>query len=238
MNQAIAREVSAQLFEQLRPKLHRYCARMTGSVVDGEDVVQEALVKALEALPAAGTLANPEGWLFRIAHNAALDFLCRRARQEATFADDEDLELIAGPTDPDRDAFATVASLRTFMRLPTVQRSAVILVDVLGYTLAELSEIAGGSILKSALQRGRARLRELASQPEAVPPPALAAFQRARLLEYAARFEARDFDAVRDMLADDVRLDLVNRLQRQGRREVGEYFHRYALNAEWRVVAS
>src|SRR5262245_48653640 len=123
------------------------------------------------------------------------------------------------------------------MRLSTAQRSAVILVDVLGYTLAELSEVAGGSILKSALQRGRARLRELASEPDAVRPPALTAFDRARLLEYAACFEARDFDAVRDMLADDVRLDLVNRLQRQGRSEVGEYFHRYAQNVDWRVVA-
>src|SRR5262245_13553196 len=97
-----------------------------------------------------------------------LDFLRRRARHAAAFADDEDLEMIANPTDPGRDAYATVASLRTFMRLPTVQRSAVILVDVLGYTLAELGEIAGGSILKSALQRGRARLRELASEPDAV----------------------------------------------------------------------
>jgi RNA polymerase sigma-70 factor (ECF subfamily) len=230
-------KILEQLFEQLRPKLHRYCARMTGSVIDGEDVVQQALVKALEALPRAGALANPEGWLFRIAHNAALDFLRRRARHAAAFADDEDLEMIADPTDPGRDAYATVASLRTFMRLPTVQRSAVILVDVLGYTLAELGEIAGGSILKSALQRGRARLRELASEPDAVPPPALTAVERARLLEYAARFNARDFDAVRDMLADDVRLDLVNRLQLQGRGEVAEYFHRYAQALDWRVVA-
>jgi RNA polymerase sigma-70 factor, ECF subfamily len=113
----------------------------------------------------------------------------------------------------------------------------VILVDVLGYTLAELGEIAGGSILKSALQRGRARLRELASEPDAVSPPALTAFERARLLEYAARFNARDFDAVRDLLADDVRLDLVNRLQRQGRSEVGEYFHRYAQSLDWSLVA-
>ena len=67
-------KILAQLFEQLKPKLHRYCGRMTGSVIDGEDVVQEALVKALEALPRAGTLTNPEGWLFRIAHNATLDF--------------------------------------------------------------------------------------------------------------------------------------------------------------------
>jgi len=123
------------------------------------------------------------------------------------------------------------------MRLPTVQRSAVILVDVLGYTLAELAEIAGGSILKSALQRGRARLRELANESDAVPPPALTTVERAHLLEYAARFNARDFDAVRDMLADDVRLDLVNRLRARGKAEVGEYFHRYSLSTDWRCVA-
>ena len=38
-----------RLIGELRPKLHRYCARMTGSVIDGEDVVQEALAKAVEA---------------------------------------------------------------------------------------------------------------------------------------------------------------------------------------------
>ena len=54
---------------------------MTGSVIDGEDVVQEALVKAIEAFPQAGPIADLEGWLFRIAHNAALDFLRRRARR-------------------------------------------------------------------------------------------------------------------------------------------------------------
>ena len=73
-----------RLFGELRPKLHRYCARMTGSVIDGEDVLQEALAKAIEALPNAGPIANPEGWLFRIAHNAALDFLRRRAREKTS----------------------------------------------------------------------------------------------------------------------------------------------------------
>src|SRR5258708_34132614 len=81
-----AREAFDRLLRELRPKLHRYCARMTGSVVDGEDVVQEALVKALEALPDAGSLASPQSWLFRIAHNAALDFLPRRAPQNASRA--------------------------------------------------------------------------------------------------------------------------------------------------------
>ena len=53
-----------RLVGELRPKLHRYCARMTGSVIDGEDVLQEATVKAIEALPDAGPIAHPEGWVF------------------------------------------------------------------------------------------------------------------------------------------------------------------------------
>src|SRR5260221_14355516 len=72
-----------RLIAELRPKLHRYCARMTGSVIDGEDVVQDAIVKALEAQANGGSTTHPEGWLFRIAHNASLDFLRRRARQDS-----------------------------------------------------------------------------------------------------------------------------------------------------------
>src|SRR5437899_749267 len=72
-----------QLLAAMRPKLHRYCARMTGSVIDGEDVLQDALIKAVEAFAASSPIANPEGWLFRIAHNTALDFLRRRNRQAA-----------------------------------------------------------------------------------------------------------------------------------------------------------
>ena len=72
-----------RLLAAMRPKLHRYCARMVGSVIDGEDVLQDALIKAVEAQASAGAIGNPEGWLFRIAHNTALDFLRRRNRQEA-----------------------------------------------------------------------------------------------------------------------------------------------------------
>src|ERR1700719_1683980 len=87
---------------ELRPKLHRYCARMTGSVIDGEDVVQEALVRAIKAFPEAGQIADLEGWLFRITHNAALDFLRRRRRYEATQSD-EGLEMIATLVEPVAD---------------------------------------------------------------------------------------------------------------------------------------
>jgi RNA polymerase sigma-70 factor, ECF subfamily len=229
-----AREAFNHLLGKLRPKLHRYCARMTGSVIDGEDVVQEALVKALEAFDGAGPIANPEGWLFRIAHHAALDHLRRRARDQAVGLR-EDLETMIDPTDPVRDREIASASLRTFMRLPVAQRSTVILMDVLGYSLDEIGEVTDTSIpaVKAALHRGRARLRELAQEPDDRPPPRLAEAERARLGAYVERFNARDFDAVRAMLADDVRLELVNRRRLRGRSEVQNYFRNYDGATHW-----
>ena len=49
------------LLARMRPKLHRYCARMVGSVIDGEDVLQDALIKAMEAQRSVTPLVNPEG---------------------------------------------------------------------------------------------------------------------------------------------------------------------------------
>ena len=72
---AQARATFDRTLAEMRPRLHRYCARMTGSVVDGEDVLQETMVKAIEGYASAGPIENQEGWLFRIAHNTALDFL-------------------------------------------------------------------------------------------------------------------------------------------------------------------
>src|SRR5262245_21993677 len=98
----MTREAFDRLLSELRPKLHRYCARMTGSVIDGEDVVQEAIVKAIEAFADAGSISNAESWLIRIAHNTALDFLRRRARQEA-IRSDEDPDMIIDPIAPVND---------------------------------------------------------------------------------------------------------------------------------------
>jgi RNA polymerase sigma-70 factor, ECF subfamily len=227
-----------RLLGELRPKLHRYCARMTGSVVDGEDVVQDALVKAMEGFAQAGPIANPEGWLFRIAHNTALDFLRRRARRDALHVD-EDPDTMSDPSNSLDKRQVTAASLRTFMRLPVAQRSCVILMDVLGYSLQEISDVMASSIaaVKAALHRGRMRLRELAQEPEDRPLPVLTEQQRIRLAAYAERFNARDFDAIRKMLADDVRLDLVSHRPLQGRGEVGRYFHNYAQVEDWHLVA-
>src|SRR5260221_11815542 len=159
------RDVFDRLLVEMRPKLHRYCARLTGSVIDGEDVVQEALVKAIEAFERSPAIANPEGWLFRIVHNAALDFLRRHARWEVARAA-EDFEMIVDPRDTIRDRQIAAASLRTFMRLPVAHRSTVILMDVLEYSLREISEILEISVpaVKAALHRGRTRLQELAAE--------------------------------------------------------------------------
>lgn len=219
-----------QLMAQLRARLHRYCARMTGSMLDGEDVVQETLIKANESYDAQ-VVQNVEGWLFRIAHNAAMDLLRKRSREQAVLAEDEDVDAIADTQaeTADRRHVAT-AALRTFMRLPPAQRSAVILADVLGYGLEEAAGVMGTTVpaVKAALHRGRTRLRELAEQPEdAAPPPSLSPQDQALLAAYAERFNARDFDGLREMLGQNVKLDLVARrkpMQARG----GEYFTNYA----------
>ncbi len=226
----------ARLAADFRPRLHRYCARMVGSAFEGEDVVQDALTHAMEALPMAGKIENPEGWLLRIAHNAALDLLRRRKRRG--IADGEDALANMADQASETDArVAATASLGAFMHLPTLQRSSVLLSDVLGYSLAEIVGLLDISLaaVKAALHRGRTKLREHAdSITEAVPR--LAEADRMRLRAYADKFNARDFDALRDLLSEEVRLDLVNRRRLDGRKDVSLYFTRYGEVSGWHVV--
>jgi len=169
--------------------------------------------------------------------NAALDFLRHRARQDAAHAD-EDPDMIIDPLAVADDRQVTAASLRTFMRLPVAQRGSVILMDVLGYSLEEIGSVMDVSIatVKAALHRGRARLRELAREADDIPLPILGEPERSLLAAYVERFNARDFDAIRDMLADEVRLDLVAKLQKKGRTEVATYFDNYARLEDWNFV--
>src|SRR6266404_1954759 len=70
----------------LRPSLHRYCSRMTGSVMDGEDIVQEALFQAYRKLDSFDDDRPLTPWLFRIAHNRCIDHLRRRDVRETAEA--------------------------------------------------------------------------------------------------------------------------------------------------------
>ena len=226
-----------RLLVAMRPKLHRYCARMVGSVIDGEDVLQDALAKAMEAHSDAGSIGNPEGWLFRIAHNTALDFLRRRKRQEALRGAVE-VDMMVDPLDAVASRQIAATSLRTFMRLPVAQRASVILMDVLGCSLKEICEVMACNLpaAKAALHRGRTQLREIADEPENTPLQRLSDADRARLGAYVAHFNARDFDAIRAMISDDIRLDLVSRTRLQGKAEVSRYFGNYAQVSDWRLA--
>ncbi len=223
------------LVSDIRPELHRYCARMIGSAVDSEDIVQDALAKAYASLPAT-SITNMRGWLFRIAHNKAIDYLRHSDHQHLEHLDEHALLAEPDPA-PDQPELVTVA-LSVFLKLTPKQRSCVILKDVMRCSLAEISELLDATVpeIKAALHRGRARLRELSKSVTEAVPTVLDAHERELLAGYVACFNARDFDAVRAMLADEVRLDLINRLKLQGVAEVGEYFHRYALADDWRLA--
>jgi RNA polymerase sigma-70 factor (ECF subfamily) len=218
---AQAREEFLAMVEGVRPELHRYCARLTGSVIEGEDIVQEALAKALYALSMQPEIPMLRPWLFRIAHNQAMDFLKSHGRKLTEVRDD--LEDVAGYVDRPDPAIVR-AALGRFVALPVVQRSAVILKDVLGHSLEETAETMGTTVLavKSALVRGRARLL----QAEAEDHAAADAATKAALDRYAALFNARDWDGVRALVSDDCQLDLVSKSQRRGK-AVGAYFARY-----------
>jgi RNA polymerase sigma factor (sigma-70 family) len=216
----------------LRPRLHRYCARMTGSTVDGEDVVQDTLVKALSARAEGANVDNVEGWLFRIAHNTSLDFLRRRSRNTVVPLIDD----FEGAPMPETDIVAI--SFQTFLLLPELQRCAVILKDVLGHSVEEIASVTGSTpaAAKSALQRGRTALRQLARMPMDTRLPLMPDAARQKMAAFVDLFRTGDFDAIRAMLADDVKLELVNRLKWVGRDKVAPYFTRYAEETKWRYA--
>jgi RNA polymerase sigma-70 factor (ECF subfamily) len=233
LSPTLARTKFEELITDIRPELHRYATRMIGSVVDGEDVVQEALAKAYSSLPTISSVANMRGWLFRIAHNKAIDHLRRSSHQHLEYLDEH--LLLAEPDSPLEEQELVAVALSVFLKLAPKQRSCVILKDVIGYSLADISELLGATVpeIKAALHRGRARLRELSKSVTADAPTPVDARERELLARYIDRFNARDFDAIRAMLADEVRLDVINRAKYHGVAEVGHYFHNYELVDDW-----
>jgi RNA polymerase sigma-70 factor, ECF subfamily len=226
-----AREAFLSMVADVRPELHRYCARLTGSVIEGEDIVQDALAKAFYAITLEPETPPLRPWLFRIAHNAALDFLKSHGKKYTEPRDDLTDVVDLGASDaPAPDVVR--AALARFLVLPVSQRCAVILKDVLGHSLEESAETMGTTVMavKAALVRGRAKLRD----DEDEQP--IDASVRADIDRYAALFNARDWEGVRALVSDDCRLDLVSKSQRRGK-EVIMYFDNYArADVKVRVV--
>jgi RNA polymerase sigma factor (sigma-70 family) len=226
-----------ELVADLRPELHRYSARMTGSIADGEDIVQDTLARAYYLLPEMDEMPAFRPWLFRIAHNRALDHLRRyeaRMSEPLDAVHDTATDPAPDPGDAIAHEQAMQAAVSRFVELPPAQRSCVILKDVLGHSLEEIGSLLELSLpaVKAALYRGRVRLRELAEAPPVAAPAGQTSPVVAR---YVALFNARDWDGVRAMLAEDVQLDLVSRAQRAGR-AVGSYMSNYDRLSDWRLV--
>jgi len=225
---------------ELRPELHRYCARLMGSVIDGEDVVQDTFARAFLALDELDEAPSLRPWLFRIAHNRALDLLRSRAIRAA-----EPIEAahdVADQATPDpvemlmrQEAVKTAVS--RFTELPILQRSVVIMKDVLDEPLAEIGALLDLTVdaVKGHLARGRARLREINARDNRLPGarPASAAVAR-----YVALFNQQDWAGLRALLADDVKLNQATHPLRIGRADVGMFFSIYAkMDGVWLAPA-
>ena len=231
-----ARRRFLELVANLRPELHRYCARMTGSITDGEDIVQETLARAYYLLPEMDQMPAFRPWLFRIAHNRALDHLRRyeaRMGEPLDAAHDTAADPAPDPSDVVAHQQAVRLAVARFVGLAPAQRSCVILKDVLGHSLEEIGALLELSppAVKAALHRGRLRLRELAAAPPEPPPREVSP----TVARYVTLFNARDWDGVRDLLAEDVQLNLVSRAQRAGR-AVGSYMSNYERHSDWHLV--
>jgi RNA polymerase sigma-70 factor, ECF subfamily len=223
-----------ETISQLRPALHRYCARMTGSVMDGEDVVQESLFEAYRKLDQFDDSRPLKPWLFRIAHNRCIDFLRRRGvRVEA--------ETQAMGPEAFEPAIPQVLGIglaveRLVSSLPPKERASILLKDVFDYSLEEVAELVGSTVggVKAALKRGRTKLAAL-SAPAQEPPRKVNPELQHVLELYVERFNRRDWDGVRELISADAQLRVVDAFE--GPVAKAPYFGNYArMWVPWKLT--
>src|SRR5579872_875893 len=207
----------------LRPSLHRYCARMTGSAMDGEDVVQEALIEAYRKLDQYDDSRPLKPWLFRIAHNRCIDFL----RREGVRDEAETTAAVSEAVTPAGTAALDVgiAVEHLIASLPPKERACVLLKDIFDYTLEEIAELVDSTVggVKAALNRARTKLS--ASSPAAKPARSASPELQKVMQLYADRFNRRDWDGVRELISADARLNVIDRFA--GKFADAPYFFNY-----------
>src|SRR3954466_6363646 len=166
------------LAERHRRELHVHCYRMLGSFEEAEDLVQETLLRAWRGRASLERVEWLRAWLYRIATNACLDPIKRGGRRVPSLGSFRDVPWLqpypdrlldeAAPAAQEPDAAVVgretieLTFLAVIQLLPPRPRGAVGLSDVVGGSAREVGEVLeiGVAAVNSALQRGRATLRE------------------------------------------------------------------------------
>jgi RNA polymerase sigma-70 factor, ECF subfamily len=238
----------ARLTDPFRPELLTLCYRMLGSIHDAEDQVQETLLRAWRGYERFEGRASTRTWLYRIAVNACLRDLERRARRPLPSGlgapvPDPEAPLTAAPDVPwlqpiptpadivDDRAGLRLALIAALQYLPPRQRAVLILRDVLDWRAAEVAELLGTSAIavNSLLQRAREQLAHAAPDEESVSEPTDE--ERRMLLDrYAKAFVEADIAALMTVLTEDAVAEMPpNRGWFAGRAALGRFLARYIL---------
>lgn len=213
---------SADVFDEqvapYRSELFAHCYRMTGTVDEAEDALQEALTRAWQGRHTFRHSISVKAWLYRIATNVCLNAIDarRRDRVEAGPCPDELLAGIASPdTGPDAryDAHESVslAFLTVLQALPPRQRASLLLRDVLTFRSSEVALLLDTSVqaVNSSLQRARATLRSIYTRSGHSPAIDMARRTNPPLLErYVQAWEAADVAGLVAMLREDAVLSM------------------------------
>ena len=226
----------ASVAAQFRGELLAYCYRMLGSIDEAEDLVQETYLRAWRSFGGFEGRASARTWLYRIATNACLTALERRARRPLPAglgAPDGDpaAPLVAGPEVPWLQPFpsapadpAAAVVAREGIRLAFVaalqylsarQRAVLIMRDVLDWPAAEAADLLGmtTTAVNSALRRARDQIAAAlpagsdAADVSGLAEPADPA-RRALLDRYAAAIENADASALAGLLREDIALEM------------------------------
>lgn len=219
---------------QLRPRLHRFCARMAGSVLDGEDIAQEALFEAYRNLDKFDSARPLKPWLFQIAYNRSIDYLRRHALRVAAETASA-IPDVTTPVDPARLDFGRAVE-HLVISLPPKERACVLLKDVLEYSLEETAEIVGSTPggAKAALHRAREKLATLPARSRG--PSALAPEVHRAIQLYVDLFNNRDWDGLRELIRADARLMVADAFA--GKLADSPYFSNYdRVWGSWKMAA-
>jgi RNA polymerase sigma-70 factor (ECF subfamily) len=219
--------------EPFRRELLAHCYRMLGSIQDAEDLVQETYLRAWRSSGGFEGRSSVRTWLYQIATNRCLTELARSSRRvlpsglcepepdPGAHPEEAGVSWLQPAPDawvtPDSADPAVIVAAREGLRLaliaslqylPPRQRAVLVLRDVLAFPAAEVAVMLGTTTVsvKSALQRARARLGELALAAGQITEPT-APRARAILDQYIAAFENADAAALERLLTEDATLE-------------------------------